>query len=758
MGIEFKASSGIKLGNITTFNNTKNVASNVFKNKFYDDIEDIDYSKYEDVDYNVIDLEKGIKEAEKNEKKGFWENIGHVLASTGATILVGFTSLLSGIADVGESIVDGGAGLVATIGDLCGCDTTGIKEFVARDLVSEANNALYGEGGFLSGVNKASYMKYDSAVAQGIRNVTKDVTKIAAATALSAVPGAGPFLVAGVGFLDGYGEAAENTWKNGTDTTGWQYASMFGSGALGSLSWYAEGKFGKELFSIGKKASEEGIKVVGKEFANTVFNKEFLKKSLKDSLLSKQAIGNYISSAMMTADDVIPYITGTKEFSAGDLAYLLGQYGINLSKNVVEDLFRDGVHYQSSKINALNGDLSSINKIYSLQQYREDIGDIEFLKKFNNLSNEDIYRLGNMADDDILKLLKENLTGSQLETLKKTVRFKEFEVLEVFKSSHMDMQNIDNMSFSQIQKLYPEEIKKITIDNYIRDVVNGKVETALVNEKMWKYASKKYDSLYGDGSFDKLSWEQKVEYTDTIQLSQNQIDQLNTLKAVKISEATKVAKKTVDDVEAAYQAGMYKKGYTLDQVLRMIQDDVPQEQYLKESVVKAWRAKYNKAAAEAGDLNAPTNIYIFQCGDVGAKNFIRFGGNIGASDGKFALCESEYLDIIADRTIFNEKGECIDIAKLSNRLGGVPLGSNPICIKETVRLGDIKMSKGSLSTAYFGEFDPIGGKTQGGLTEGIVAQSKYFVDGKLNPNIEIFSHSKNFTTEDLEVRAYVELS
>ena len=62
------------------------------------------------------------------------------------------------------------------------------------------------------------------------------------------------------------------------------------------------------------------------------------------------------------------------------------------------------------------------------------------------------------------------------------------------------------------------------------------------------------------------------------------------------------------------------------------------------------------------------------------------------------------------------------------------------------------MSKGSLSTAYLGEFVP-GGKTSGGLTEGILSQSKYKIDGKVNPKIELVSFSVNMTTDKLKAKA-----
>ncbi len=370
MGINFKTSN-VKLNSVKTYN-VNNNPSNIFKGQFYGDVEDIDYSKYDNVSHNVFDLEKGIEKAKnevKKEKKSFWKTIKDVIVSTRATEIVGITSLLSGVADVVESVViDGGGGLIATIGDWCGCDTTHIKEFVARDLVTEFNDSLYGKGGILSGINDASYLKYDSKVAQGVRNVTKDVTKMVAATALSAVPVAGPFLVAGVGFLDGYGEAAENIWKNGTDTTGWEYAAMFGSGALGSLSWYAEGKFGREVYTIGKEATKSGIKVVGKQFFNTIFNKEFIIENLKKALLSKGAIGNYISAGFMTADDIIPYITGAKEFSVKDLAYLFGEYTINLGKNVVEDLFREGVNDYYNKYTQGMPSYSDLGKLCKEQR------------------------------------------------------------------------------------------------------------------------------------------------------------------------------------------------------------------------------------------------------------------------------------------------------------------------------------------------------------------------------------------------------
>lgn len=45
-------SSSVKLDNIKTYNGVNTSSINTFKNPFYSDIKDIDYSQYEEIDYN----------------------------------------------------------------------------------------------------------------------------------------------------------------------------------------------------------------------------------------------------------------------------------------------------------------------------------------------------------------------------------------------------------------------------------------------------------------------------------------------------------------------------------------------------------------------------------------------------------------------------------------------------------------------------------------------------------------------------------
>jgi len=235
------------------------------------------------------------------------------------------------------------------------------------------------------------------------------------------------------------------------------------------------------------------------------------------------------------------------------------------------------------------------------------------------------------------------------------------------------------------------------------------------------------------------------------------------------NQAIKIAELTIERIIKLAKDNKIKKNQNGQPVtspfaiLYNITEEYNQESYLVDSEYEKWLSHFcqgNVPKKDDGsiDKDAEIEVYCFQCGDLGAGNFMTYGGNIGANDGMFVISSSEYFALLNDKELFNDDGQCINISKLSARLGNVPLGSNPICIKQKIKLGDLKTSKGSLRTAYFGEFGPPL-STQGGYDENgnyiegrpeaVVPQTQYLINGKINSNIEIISHSKNISTEEL---------
>ncbi len=299
----------------------------------------------------------GITPAELD-NRAWYEKALDLVSEVGATVAVGATSIVSGVLDLGEGLLDGVVWAGATVASWFGVDTTGAKEFMARDLVGEANQAFYENTSIGQAINDASYMKYDSDTAQGIRNTTKVAAEIAAATALTVATGgaAAPFVV---GATAGLGYAAESTYQtHGTDTTFMQELGIAGSGALTGLSWMANGKLGAGALNIAKDCGALGAKNVISGLLKEMTTKDFWTNVLKEGLslknsnnkLNINALLNYLTSAFGTAGSLTPYITGEENFDGTAGLKLVGTYISYLGLNILEDVFRDQISTYTSQI------------------------------------------------------------------------------------------------------------------------------------------------------------------------------------------------------------------------------------------------------------------------------------------------------------------------------------------------------------------------------------------------------------------------
>ena len=295
-------------------------------------------------------------------------NAAATVASTGAVLL---TSITSGVAKLGEHIVDGiawGEGKIVNgaswaLGSLIGLfnEDAGnavkdygqkfdqaAKEFIAEDWVGKANEWFYESTPEGQWINEHSAMKYDSEAAKKIMNVSEKAAEIAAATALTIFTGGAATFA--IGALYGLGKQAESTYQeNGTDTSLLQEAGIAGSGLLTGLSWMATGKLGKGFVEIGKTAANVGVKQVISKLSKDILCKDFWKKALKEGLTGMNGVGNYVSSAMMTSEELIPYLNGEKEWSPEAVGKLALIYLGNLGLNVAEDALRGYVGEFDSK-------------------------------------------------------------------------------------------------------------------------------------------------------------------------------------------------------------------------------------------------------------------------------------------------------------------------------------------------------------------------------------------------------------------------
>lgn len=337
--------------------------------------------------------------------------------------------------------------------------------------------------------------------------------------------------------------------------------------------------------------------------------------------------------------------------------------------------------------------------------------------------------------------------------------------------------NIDLM----VQRYYYNSLDVIA-NLYVSEVIDEKVEWNVekkTKSKKLELAIEQFENtkINPADNFYELPIDEQNRRIDQITVSAEEIDQIRTIE---IQEATRIANLTVQRIVNLEKEGKIKSPYNAAQIFLHLTEVPPkQEEYLVDSEYEKWLSSYydgeipkkNDGSIDREALeNIEIEVYCFQCGDLGANNFMKFGddgGNIGAKDGMFVITKKDYEELLRDTTMFDANGKCINIPKLSARLGNVPLGTNPICIKQAVKLSQLETSHGGKSTAYFGEFGPPL-STQGGYDENgnyiegkpeaIVPQTNFIVNGQINPNIEIISHSKNMTTAELMQIAQIYLS
>ena len=285
------------------------------------------------------------------------------LLATGAVIA---TSIKSGVLKIGEHLLDtqawingkevrGATWLVGKIVGLFNEDAgdaiiesgksfeQASKEFIAKDLVGELNQWFYESTPVGRWINENSTIKYDSDLALGLRKVSERAAEIVAAAAITAATGGAAAFA--VGAMYGIGKSAEQTYqKHGTDSTVLQELGIIGSGALTGLSWMATGKLVNGFVEIGKTAATEGIGNVLSGLSKDILTRDFWEKALESGLTGVNGLTNIASSAMMTGEELMPYINGTKEWSVEGVTKLAWHFALCLGLNIAEDALRGYVN------------------------------------------------------------------------------------------------------------------------------------------------------------------------------------------------------------------------------------------------------------------------------------------------------------------------------------------------------------------------------------------------------------------------------
>lgn len=321
-------------------------------------------NKEEEIENAILKLEKELGTPHKPDG---WEKFSDTVESVGATVVVGATSVVSGGVDLVESAVDGviWAGGTCVSGVAEGLDFLGVEgagdfaksvenwtmDTIAYDVTGELNKAFYENTSVGQAINDASYMKYDSELAQGIQNFTSDAVLAVGATAATVATGgaAAPLFV--VGFAAGAGESAEKKFQDTENRDFWGSAGEIAlDGTIKGVSTVATGKAGASLYNGVKTLHSigfDGAKAVAKSTFNK-FGKEVMVNTIKDNgknMLKNAAISTlkegefYLETGAMIADNVKTGIqTGEWDVlgMVGDAAYI---YGSNFVGNLGGEYF-----------------------------------------------------------------------------------------------------------------------------------------------------------------------------------------------------------------------------------------------------------------------------------------------------------------------------------------------------------------------------------------------------------------------------------
>ncbi len=467
--------------------------------------------------------------------KSILSGVGNFLADVGATAAVITTSVTSGVLDLGEHILDGAAWAVAGVGSLFGADTTGIREFIARDLVDEANEAFYENTDLGKMINEKSAVAYDSDVAQGIRHGTEKVAVFAAATAATVCTGgaASVALPLALGFASGAGKKAEETYQTkGTDIDIKSEMGIAVAGIGEAASWYAQGKLGEGATGLVEAVSENGLKSTGGAILSNVkssilnikdngaintlkgiFSKEQILGNLKKSLLQGDNISDSVG---IIGDNVAEWINGDKEFNFSTAATAAGELIATWGLNVFFDSATDYV-------SALN-DVSGI-KIEAIDDAIKNITDTGDYVEETALFGE-----SNEKKSFLARIFNGNNTPvtSSLSTQERILRDRINETIKQYGSASVTFNNTTEFTTDLLRNIDDLSALQVRINGGFNDL-NGNFRA--------KYNSPKYIDRITYSGNEALAISQKLdELQSMINMNLPTLERANQIYEVLASE------------------------------------------------------------------------------------------------------------------------------------------------------------------------------------------------------------------------------
>lgn len=385
-----------------------------------------------------------LKDFKNNIVNGEFEEAHDNIKTLQATNAVVLGKVTSGILKIGELIQDGtimlettGASVITLgIDAVFGTNYTddmweSTMDYVAIDQVGNIEKVFYENTSLGKELNDESILKYNSKGAESIKNASKKVGEIAAATAITVATGgaAAPLVAAGIGFLEGTGQGGEKyfsmTDENGNYTNrsvkdiGLSYLEGIQKGA----EWYVSGQVGSGIYS-GVKSFVNPASIT-REVASRATGNTF-----KDAVVNTIKLPDmYVDFAAATAKAGAGYITNGK-VNWKDYAFemgfaVLGNFAGELLSAAAANKTIDGQIAKANIASKKTGAVSQI-KIHSIEDLTFDqlqaiekkrLISFQVVSKNNEiLSFEDVFdeyiksnlhQLEVVDDADMIRLIKQ---------------------------------------------------------------------------------------------------------------------------------------------------------------------------------------------------------------------------------------------------------------------------------------------------------------------------------------------------------------
>lgn len=564
-------STAIKLNSVKSYNVKANNANNVFKNKFYSDskIDSDNYYKYEDIDYNKINLEESIEKAKSLDQEEWYESAFNVLKTIrdyGVTFQTSLTfGALELVENVGDALIMAGGAIASGVVSIWDEDKAlEIKESTGNVVAYDWTEALYDEAIKFQGVDQDIAHSW-------VHTAGSMVGTTAAYIALSCVPG-GAVVTATVGAVTAAGSASEMALSSGAN-----FDQAFTCGTVAGVIGAASGGALKEV-QVAAKGATSLAGVVGYTLA-----------------------GAGVSAAEPVLNSGIQYITYGED--------VVDENGNPLYNGFWDYYKKSGALLQTAMAGTIGGVSTGYNGIKGYNNYKkvyDNINNMENLdaksiqelqRRFESLSSKQVYSVVENSDN---KYFKSNLKTYDLITSKNAAEFIKFEGYNSeYKTANFNLKWPDHAGYD------PETIGslKTLIDSY----PDGKIKVSRVGGDGGHALGTDWESTSSQRSLPSSSSNGTAgifdgnKYIEAIDVCSGTVDDISKVRRlVNLGYSEEVAEAMIRDFNSFDSLPEIGGNGGLNEVLKPNQ----QSKYGYSGKAASWATLSVKMDGEAGQMNS----------------------------------------------------------------------------------------------------------------------------------------------------------